>query len=52
MHGAGDMNEIARVGLQLQHALPTDAYSDVKIGGQFIVIDEVSNQTLAAGMFA
>ena len=46
------MNEIARVGLQLQHALPTDAYSDVKIGGQFIVIDEVSNQTLAAGMFA
>jgi sulfate adenylyltransferase subunit 1 len=46
------MNEIARVNLQLQHALPTDAYADVKIGGQFIVIDEVSNQTLAAGMFA
>ena len=46
------MNEIARVNVQLQHALPTDAYSATKIGGQFIVIDEVSNQTLAAGMFA
>ena len=47
-----DMNEIARVGLQLQHALPTDAYKDVKAGGAFIVIDEATNQTLAAGMFA
>lgn len=44
------MNEIARVGIQLQQALPTDAYDDIKIGGAFIVIDEVSNQTLAAGM--
>jgi sulfate adenylyltransferase subunit 1 len=46
------MNEIARVGLQLQHALPTDAYKNVKAGGAFIVIDEATNQTLAAGMFA
>ena len=47
-----DMNEIARVGVQLQHALPTDAYKDIKAGGAFIVIDEATNQTLAAGMFA
>lgn len=46
------MNEIARVNVQLQHALPMDAYSDVKAGGAFIVIDEASNQTMAAGMFA
>jgi sulfate adenylyltransferase subunit 1 (EFTu-like GTPase family) len=37
--------------VQLQHALPMDAYSDVKAGGAFIVIDEASNQTMAAGMF-
>ncbi|TDR30730.1 sulfate adenylyltransferase subunit 1 [Hydromonas duriensis] len=46
------MNEIARVNVQLQHALPIDAYAEIKAGGAFIVIDEVSNQTLAAGMFA
>ena len=46
------MNEIARVNLQFQHALPTDAYSNIKAGGAFIVIDEATNQTLAAGMMA
>ena len=47
-----EMNGIARVHIQLQQALPIDAYSDIKAGGAFIMIDEVSNQTVAGGMFA
>ena len=47
-----EMNGIARVQIQLQQALPIDAYSDIKTGGAFIMIDEVSNQTVAGGMFA
>jgi sulfate adenylyltransferase subunit 1 len=47
-----EMNGIARVHIQLQQALPTDAYSEIKTGGAFIMIDEVSNQTVAGGMFA
>ncbi len=47
-----EMNGIARVQIQLQQALPIDAYSDIKAGGAFIMIDEVSNQTVAGGMFA
>lgn len=47
-----DMNGIARVQIQLQQALPIDPYTDIKAGGAFIVIDEVSNQTVAGGMFA
>ena len=47
-----EMNGIARVQIQLQQALPIDAYSEIKTGGAFIMIDEVSNQTVAGGMFA
>ena len=47
-----EMNGIARVQLQLQQALPIDAYENIKTGGAFILIDEVSNQTVAGGMFA
>ena len=46
-----EMNGIARVQLQLQQALPIDAYAEIKSGGAFIMIDEVSNQTVAGGMF-
>ncbi len=46
-----EMNGIARVQLQLQQALPIDAYAKIKSGGAFIMIDEVSNQTVAGGMF-
>ena len=46
-----EMNGIARVQLQLQQALPIDAYANIKTGGAFILIDEVSNQTVAGGMF-
>ena len=47
-----EMNGIGRVQLQLQQALPIDAYAAIKAGGAFIMIDEVSNQTVAGGMFA
>ena len=47
-----EMNGIARVQLQLQQALPIDAYANIKTGGAFILIDEVSNQTVAGGMYA
>ena len=46
-----EMNGMARVQLQLQQALPIDAYADIKTGGAFIMIDEVSNQTVAGGLF-
>ena len=46
-----EMNGIARVQLQLQQALPINAYANIKTGGAFILIDEVSNQTVAGGMF-
>lgn len=46
-----EMNGIARVQLQLQQALPIDAYANIKTGGAFILIDEVTNQTVAGGLF-
>ena len=46
-----EINGIARVQLQLQQASPIDAYADIKTGGAFIMIDEVSNQTVAGGLF-
>jgi sulfate adenylyltransferase subunit 1 len=49
--GAGlAMNEIARVRFRTRDALMTDAYADNKATGAFIVIDEVTNHTVAAGM--
>ena len=51
---AGDaplaMNEIGRVRLRLRDPLLVDAYADNKATGAFIVIDEVTNHTVAAGM--
>lgn len=44
------LNDIATVNLTVQQALAADAYTDLRSTGAFILIDEVSHQTVAAGM--
>ena len=44
------LNDIARVTLNVQQALAADAYDDLRSTGAFILIDEVTHQTVAAGM--
>jgi len=46
------MNDIARVGLRTQQPLVFDSYEIDRATGSFIVIDEASNNTVAAGMIA
>ncbi|HZP87520.1 MAG TPA: GTP-binding protein [Burkholderiales bacterium] len=43
------MNDIARVRLRTQRPLAVDVYRDNRVTGAFIVIDEASNRTVAAG---
>jgi sulfate adenylyltransferase subunit 1 len=45
-----NMNEIARVGLKIQQPLVFDSYEIDRATGSFIVIDEATNNTVAAGM--
>ena len=51
-HGADGLklNDIARIGLSVQQPLAADAYADIRATGAFILIDEVTHQTVAAGM--
>ena len=44
------MNEIGRVRFRTRDPLMVDAYVDDRATGAFIVIDEVTNHTVAAGM--
>jgi sulfate adenylyltransferase subunit 1 len=44
------LNEIARISLTIQQPLAADAYESVRATGSFILIDEVTHQTAAAGM--
>jgi len=44
------LNDIARVSINVQQALAVDAYSAIRATGAFILIDEVTHQTVAAGM--
>ncbi|MES2075245.1 MAG: GTP-binding protein [Pseudomonadota bacterium] len=44
------LNDIARVSLSVQQPLAADAYADIRATGAFILIDEVTHQTVAAGM--
>jgi sulfate adenylyltransferase subunit 1 len=44
------LNGIARLTLNVQQPLATDSYSDIRSTGSFILIDEVTHQTVAAGM--
>ena len=43
------MNEIASVQLRVQRPIAFDAYRDNRATGAFILIDEASNHTVAAG---
>jgi sulfate adenylyltransferase subunit 1 len=44
------LNDIARVSLAVAQPLAADAYADIRATGAFILIDEVTHQTVAAGM--
>ena len=44
------LNDIARIRLSVQQPLAADAYADIRATGAFILIDEVTHQTVAAGM--
>jgi len=44
------LNDIGRVRLKVQKPIAFDAYKDNRATGSFIVIDELSNHTVAAGM--
>ena len=44
------LNDIARVSLTVQQPIATDSYDAVRATGAFILIDEVTHQTVAAGM--
>lgn len=43
-------NDIARIGLALAQPLFTDAYEALRATGSFVLIDEATNDTVAAGM--
>jgi sulfate adenylyltransferase subunit 1 len=44
------LNDIANVNFKLLKPIMADLYEDNRITGSFILIDEVSNNTVAAGM--
>jgi sulfate adenylyltransferase subunit 1 len=44
------LNDIARISINVQQALAGDAYDSLRSTGAFILIDEVTHQTVAAGM--
>ncbi len=44
------LNGIGRIRLMVQQPLAADSYDDIRATGSFILIDEISNQTVAAGM--
>jgi sulfate adenylyltransferase subunit 1 (EFTu-like GTPase family) len=44
------LNDLARVRLRLGEPLAADAYADSRATGAFILIDEATNDTVAAGM--
>jgi sulfate adenylyltransferase subunit 1 len=44
------MNDIARVGIRVQQPLVIDSYASDRAVGSFIMIDEITNDSVAAGM--
>jgi sulfate adenylyltransferase subunit 1 len=44
------LNDIARVTVNVQQPIAADAYDAIRSTGAFILIDEVTHQTVAAGM--
>ena len=49
---AVNMNDIVRVAIKVQQPLVFDSYEIDRATGSFIVIDEATNNTVAAGMIA
>jgi sulfate adenylyltransferase subunit 1 len=47
-----NMNDIGRVALTLAQPVFTDAYTENRATGSFILIDDATNNTVAAGMIA
>ena len=47
-----NMNDIARVSIKVQQPLAFDSYAKNRGTGSFIVIDDASNNTVAAGMIS
>jgi sulfate adenylyltransferase subunit 1 len=47
-----NMNDIARVAMKVQQPLVFDSYATDRATGSFIVIDDATNNTVAAGMIA
>jgi len=45
-----NMNEIGRVDLVLQKPIAADLFDDAPSTGAFVLIDEATNHTVAAGM--
>jgi bifunctional enzyme CysN/CysC len=45
-----ELNDIARVRLRLSEPLAVDPYDENRATGAFILIDEATNDTVAAGM--
>jgi sulfate adenylyltransferase subunit 1 len=45
-----DMNDIGRAGLKLAQPIFVDRYADNRATGSFILIDEATNNTVAAGL--
>ncbi len=46
------LNDIARVRIRTADPLAADAYADIRATGAFVLIDEATNDTVAAGMIA
>jgi sulfate adenylyltransferase subunit 1 len=44
------MNDIAKVGIKVQQPLVVDSYANDRTVGSFIMIDEITNDSVAAGM--
>ncbi|HEY8099618.1 MAG TPA: GTP-binding protein [Burkholderiaceae bacterium] len=44
------LNDIASISINVQQPLAADAYDTIRATGSFILIDEVTHQTVAAGM--
>jgi sulfate adenylyltransferase subunit 1 len=44
------MNEIGRIDLVLQKPIATDLFDDAPATGAFVLIDEATHHTVAAGM--
>jgi sulfate adenylyltransferase subunit 1 len=44
------MNDIGLVSLRLAQPIAADAYAENRATGSFIVVDEATNDTVAAGM--